>query len=60
MKQEILSRLLNRERIFFMHTLQQVDARSGGEGGCNSGENRDKDVQDFVPKGFVFHSFYFK
>ena len=44
MKQEILSRLLNRERIFFMHTLQQVDARGGGEGGCNSGENRDNDL----------------
>ena len=34
-----------------------MDARSGGESRCDSGEYRDEDVQDFTPKGFVFHSF---
>ena len=30
-----------------------MDARSGGESRCDSGEYRDEDVQDFTPKGFV-------
>ena len=38
-----------------MHTLKHIDARSGGEGGSYRGKNRDEDVQDFTPKGFVFH-----
>ena len=38
-----------------MHALQHVDARSGGERGGNGGKYRDKNVQDFTPKGFVFH-----
>ena len=38
-----------------MHTLKHVDARSGGEGGSYRGKHRDEDVQDFTPKGFVFH-----
>ena len=32
-----------------------MDARSGGESRCDSGEYRDEDVQDFTPKRFVFH-----
>jgi hypothetical protein len=27
-----------------------MDARSGGESRCDSGEYRNKDVQDFTPK----------
>jgi hypothetical protein len=34
-----------------------MDARSGGESRCDSGEYRDEDVQDFTPKCFVFHDF---
>ena len=38
------------------HALKHVDARSGGERGGYRGKHRDKDVEDFTPKGFVvFH-----
>ena len=30
-----------------------MDARSGGESRCNSGEYRDEDVQDFTPECLV-------
>ena len=41
-----------------MHTLKHVDARSGGERGGYRGKNRNKDVEDFTPKGFVFHDVF--
>ena len=39
-----------------MQALHHVDARGSGEGGGNGGEHGDDDVQDFIPKGFVFHN----
>ena len=38
-----------------MHTLKHINTRSGGERGGNGSKNRNKDVEDFTPKGFVFH-----
>ena len=37
-----------------------MDARSGGESRCDSGEYRNKDVEDFTPNVFVFHDIKFK
>ena len=34
-----------------------MDARCRGESRCNSGKYRDEDIQDFTPKGLVFHRF---
>ena len=41
-----------------VHTLKHVDARSGGESGGYRGEHRNEDVEDFTPKGLVFHNFF--
>ena len=41
-----------------MHTLKHVDARSGGERGGYRGKHRNKNVEDFTPKGFVFHDVF--
>ena len=46
-----------REDFLYARTLHQVDARGGGESGCNSGENGDKDVEHLAPKVFV-HGIY--
>jgi hypothetical protein len=35
--------------------LADAYARSHPEGGGNGGEYGDDDVEDFTPKGFVFH-----
>ena len=39
-----------------------LDPDAGGyaESGCDSGEYRDKDVEDFTPNVFVFHDIKFK
>ena len=42
----------------YAHALKHIDARSGGESGGYRGEHRNEDVEDFTPKGFVFHSFF--
>ena len=44
-----------REDFLYARTLHQVDARGGGEGSGNGGENGNENVQDFTPKGLVFH-----
>ena len=42
----------------YAHALKHIDARSGGESGGYRGKHRNKDVEDFTPKGFVFHIFF--
>ena len=42
----------------YAHALKHIDARSGGERGGYRGKHRNKDVEDFTPKGFVFHNFF--
>ena len=36
------------------------DAGGYAKSGCDSGEYRDKDVEDFTPNVFVFHGIKFK
>ena len=56
---KILPQLLWAEGGFdYAHALKHIDARSGGESGGYRGKHRNKDVEDFTPKGFVFHNFF--
>ena len=50
----MLSQQLLREHFLYLH-IASVDARSRGKRGCDSSEHRDKDIQDFTPKRFIFH-----
>ena len=47
-----------KEDFDYAHALKHIDARSGGESGGYRGKHRNKDVEDFTPKGFVFHNFF--